>query len=110
MTTCAPCAANFSAMARPMPRDPPVTTPTCPERSIAARSLLGQQFVEVENLHLASDATHERRQDLARSHLDNGLDAYVDEGSHRFLPAHWCCHLFHQKSGDARLGRDRSGF
>src|SRR5438045_1419932 len=33
-TTVAPCAASFAAIARPMPRDAPVTSATRPDRSI----------------------------------------------------------------------------
>ena len=113
-TTRAPRRPSSSAIARPMPREAPVTT------AIHARSWVGSGMVflpaggqrrgqAVRILHRqhgevgpSLDATVERREDLARPALDDRRDPARQHGPHGVGPAHRLVELFRRARGGCR--------
>src|SRR5579871_3189070 len=100
-TTLAPARPRATAMARPMPRDAPVTTAIfpvssgmdpilpriCPERHNAvriARRVHGQR---------RRDPTDEAGEHVPRAELDRARDAHRHQPLDRLFPAHGCGHL-----------------
>src|SRR5438128_1658804 len=92
-TTDAPARASSSAIARPIPRDAPVTSAVLPssEQNAGASSsseglleLLDRgEAVHGDRLHAAVDPLHEAREDVARPDLDEGAHALARELARR---------------------------
>src|SRR6185295_17906016 len=102
MTTFAPARPRATAMARPMPRDPPVTTATRPARSPMGCLLgdgrlpqrrYGRGISRALDLDFGRDALHQARDDVPRAHLDGGRDTQRGDALHRLFPADGARHL-----------------
>src|SRR5512139_3663863 len=92
-TTLAPCFASSSAIARPIPREAPVTSATLPA-SISAPFHCGERLLERgavggrEALQLRLDALHQAREHLARAAFDDVRDALRGHAADDLDPAH----------------------
>ena len=99
--TIAPCSPRRLAIARPMPRDAPVTSATFPERLNIVdrrrwrRTIIDGRFdrreivgaAEADGRRFAVNLAHESAQHRARTHLNIRCDAFrrkaLDDASHR---------------------------
>src|SRR6476660_4976497 len=94
-TIVAPCCAKRSAIARPIPRDAPVTTATLPVRSntqrLDRRNILRRS--DVCNLRLAVDAAHHAAQNCPRTNLNIRCDALGRKTTDDVFPPDWRRHL-----------------
>src|SRR6218665_823405 len=94
MTTVAPCFANATEMARPMPREPPVTSTTLSLNALISSSqgredlLQARGVFHVERLDVLGDALGESAEHLARAQLDEARDALGLECFHALDPPH----------------------
>src|SRR5438309_3163450 len=99
-TTIAPCAASLVAIARPIPRDAPVTSATRPVRSNMELRLDGRQIAGAANADdrgLAMDLANQPAQNGARTHLNIRGDALGRKAVHHRLPAYGRRHLRDQR-------------
>ena len=107
-TTSAPRRASSSAIARPMPRDAPVTIATLPAncahdpalnavrlKSVDAGEMLGR--LDVDERGSRAILRPSPRQHRAGPDLDERGDALGDEPAHDVLPAHRRRHLTDQR-------------
>src|SRR5262245_55148649 len=102
-STVAPCVPSASAIARPMPRDAPVTIAICPS-SIRILPTAGDRFINgctlLERQHgdfLATlDSSVEPCQHLARAALDNMSHPAGNHCAYGIGPAHRAEELAHQ--------------
>src|SRR5436190_7951187 len=110
MTTLAPARPSATAIARPMPRDPPVTTATRPESSpmgcLPGDGRLperrnGRGIGRALDRDAGRDALHQAREDVPRAHLYRGRHAQGADALHRLFPAHRARDLSGQQLGDA---------
>src|SRR5690606_30429486 len=115
-TTVAPAAANSRAMARPMPRDAPVTRAILPASTgsdmSASQSIQrlpqGRRIGDVERIDFAVDALDQTGQDLARAAFDDVGDAVSLHGLDGFHPADRVPGLAYQRIADGiRIGGAR---
>src|SRR6185312_7303684 len=88
--TDSPSAPSAMAMARPIPRDAPVTNAT---RLVSA--------IERPHLHRRRDALAQARQNVAGPDLERFVDTHRHELLHRLLPAHRARHLLEEELLDA---------
>src|SRR4029077_5151507 len=91
-TTIAPRAASLVAIARPIPRDAPVTSATRPVRSNMEVGLDGRQIAGVakaDDRGLAMDLANQSAQDCARTHFNIRCDALGRKAAHHGVPAYW---------------------
>src|SRR5579862_4421872 len=98
MTTRAPWAASASAVARPMPRDPPVTIATFPLRSNTLPSSSAPEkrrhgvepgrIGDAEDADALRDALDEAREHLPRTELERVRHALGRHALHRLHPLH----------------------
>ena len=96
-TTVAPCSASLTAIARPMPRDAPVTSATCPDEIEHQRERLDRgQIVrgaEARDRRVAVDLADQSAQDRPRTHLNIRCDALRRKAPDDRFPAHRRRHL-----------------
>ena len=97
-------------MARPIPREPPVTTATWPASSMTCPHAASRRVLSSTTLTCAIDTPHERREYFSRSNLDDGFHSHVQQGLHRLLPADRCGHLIDQESRHPHLRPEGFGF
>src|SRR3954471_6786252 len=91
MVTAAPARASSSAIARPMPREPPVTSAVLPssEQNVSDRGerllepVERRRAVDRHGRDIAVDPLHEPGEDVARADLDERLHALPDEALRR---------------------------
>src|SRR6185503_17906469 len=116
ITTLAPARPSATAMARPMPRDPPVTTAIRPSRSAMAHSLDASRRCGrrrrprqlTDRLGIRRAVHHDRRcdaldqpgQHAPDADLDRPADTHCAQALDRLLPAHRRGHLAHQQLAD----------
>src|SRR5688572_18642736 len=119
-TTAAPPPARRSAIARPIPRDAPVTIATlpsyCPIADFAAPLCRREQGLDrgkvagtfdVENGGAVGNALDHSAQRFARPHFNISGDAFRRKALHQVLPSYWGCDLADQ--GVDRLARRAFG-
>src|SRR6218665_3109402 len=108
MTTVAPCFANATEMARPMPREPPVTSTTLSLNALISSSQGREDLLQarggfhVERLDVLCDALGESAEPLARAQLDEARDALGLECFHALDPPHHGADLLEEERHHAR--------
>src|SRR5690606_18478442 len=117
-TTVAPAAASSRAMARPMPREAPVTRAILPASTGSdmsasqsfQRFFQGRRISDVEGVDFAVDALDQSRQDLAGPAFDDVGDAVLLHGLYGLHPADRVPCLAHQRiAGGIRVRRPGAG-
>src|SRR5918996_1720499 len=90
-TTVAPCSANRWAIARPIPRDAPVTSATLPDKSNMKQRFDGCEIVwraERERRRLAVYLAHQPAQHRPGTHFNICCDALRGKALDDGFPAH----------------------
>src|SRR6516225_4077100 len=103
--TRAPCSANRAAIARPMPRDAPVTRATLPSRLNMSQRFNGCEIVraaETDRGSVADDLADQTAQHGAGTYLNIRCDAFERKPSHDVFPPDGCRHLAHQRINRGR--------
>src|SRR3954468_12731662 len=99
-TTVAPCAARRAAIARPMPREAPVTRATLTARLSMNQGFNRREIVraaEVDDGGLTMNLADQPAQHGARAHFNIRCDAFRRKAPHHGLPAHPRRDLLHQR-------------
>src|SRR5574341_822988 len=88
MATPAPRDARWAAIARPMPREAPVTKAACPLRSNMGRCLHRLHAIDGTDVGVGRPSLQHAGQDTARSDLHELADPRACQVLNRLLPAH----------------------
>src|SRR5690348_9434513 len=98
-------------MARPMPREPPVTSALRPSSSGTALEADADGFrvVHVDAVRFAQHALDNGRKDASGPELDERLYALPPEEVHGLAPLHRLAYLIHELMADGGFVRCRAG-